>query len=406
MYSPTANTRNPAIRRIMADVRELERHPSPRYHAVPLEDNFFEWHFTIRGPSGTDFEGGVYHGRILLPSEYPMKPPNIVFLTRNGRFEVGTKICLSISAHHEESWQPAWGVRTMLEAIISFLPSEGAGAIGALEWSREERQKCARESQAFKCPTCGLAAGLLQPEGGGEGEAEGVPADIAEQIAQLRLQGRTDEAGVAGGGGSSDGGSGKMSAAGGGSSSSPVSFTFSLTAALTGAEGEVTAAAAEPPTAPSSSTILQNPWAQYGEPSAVPSIALQMPSREPSGQSLPPVAEAQSSPADEADTPAVASLSPIALAPAPLASLVAGAVAPAPAPPVIAAAAAPAPVPAPAPAQGPIFTPHQSAALGPEAPRPRCSVVLQSHLACAAGRPPCQPTVSRSGGLSQKDVLR
>ena len=25
------------------------------------------------------------------------------------RFEVGTKICLSITAYHEESWQPAWG---------------------------------------------------------------------------------------------------------------------------------------------------------------------------------------------------------------------------------------------------------------------------------------------------------
>ena len=41
----------------------------------------FEWHFTIRGASGTDFEGGMYHGRILLPSDYPFKPPNIIFTT-------------------------------------------------------------------------------------------------------------------------------------------------------------------------------------------------------------------------------------------------------------------------------------------------------------------------------------
>jgi hypothetical protein len=31
----------------------------------------------------------------------------------------------------------------MLEAIISFLPSEGAGAIGALDWTSEERKKLA-----------------------------------------------------------------------------------------------------------------------------------------------------------------------------------------------------------------------------------------------------------------------
>jgi ubiquitin-conjugating enzyme E2 J1 len=169
----STNMRNPAIRRIMADVRELKFNPSSRYHAAPLEDNPFEWHFTIRGPEGTAFEGGIYHGRILLPAEYPMKPPNIVFLTvsvflsdffalhstiivtspslfsfpfqKNGRFDVGVKICLSISAYHEETWQPAWGVRTMLEAIISFLPSEGAGAIGALDYTPVERKKLAVE---------------------------------------------------------------------------------------------------------------------------------------------------------------------------------------------------------------------------------------------------------------------
>lgn len=75
------NHRNPAIKRILADVKELQKHPSSRYHAAPLENNMFEWHFTIRGPKDSAFEGGMYHGRILLPSEYPFKPPNIVFLT-------------------------------------------------------------------------------------------------------------------------------------------------------------------------------------------------------------------------------------------------------------------------------------------------------------------------------------
>ena len=33
------------------------------------------------GPQGTEFEGGHYHGRIVLPTEYPMKPPSIIMLT-------------------------------------------------------------------------------------------------------------------------------------------------------------------------------------------------------------------------------------------------------------------------------------------------------------------------------------
>jgi ubiquitin-conjugating enzyme E2 J1 len=79
----SVNARNPGIKRILADVRELQNHPTSRFIATPLEDNLFEWHFTVRGPAGSDFEGGIYHGRILLPPEYPFKPPNIVFMTVN-----------------------------------------------------------------------------------------------------------------------------------------------------------------------------------------------------------------------------------------------------------------------------------------------------------------------------------
>lgn len=99
------NIKNPAIKRIHADVRELMKDPSDQYHAAPLEDNLFEWHFTLRGPPATEFEGGVYHGRILLPPEYPFRPPDIVFNTPNGRFNTGTKICLTISSYHPEHWQ-------------------------------------------------------------------------------------------------------------------------------------------------------------------------------------------------------------------------------------------------------------------------------------------------------------
>ena len=144
-----------------ADIRELALNPSDQYHAHPLENDMFEWHFTIRGAEGTDFEGGIYHGRILLPPEYPYKPPHIMFLTPSGRFETNTKICLSFSAFHPELWQPAWGIRLILEALISFLPTPGDGAIGALDYKPEERRRLAKQSQSFVCPTCGPVEKLL-----------------------------------------------------------------------------------------------------------------------------------------------------------------------------------------------------------------------------------------------------
>ncbi|KAG2203036.1 hypothetical protein INT47_013252 [Mucor saturninus] len=141
----------------MQEARELAKESTFEYDAHPLEDNIFEWHFTVRGPKDTDFEEGRYHGRIILPSEYPFKPPEIIFLTPNGRFELNTKICLSITGFHPEFWQPAWGIRTVLLAVIGFFPTEARGAIGGLDYSKEERRRLAKNklrSVGWVCPTC------------------------------------------------------------------------------------------------------------------------------------------------------------------------------------------------------------------------------------------------------------
>lgn len=84
------------------------------YLIIFIKDNLFEWHFTIRGPSDTVYQNGVYHGRIILPPEYPMKPPSLILLTPNGRFEVNKKICLSISGYHPETWLPSWSSKFFL----------------------------------------------------------------------------------------------------------------------------------------------------------------------------------------------------------------------------------------------------------------------------------------------------
>lgn len=125
MAAPGAfNPNLPSVKRILQETRELELEPSDQFRAAPLEDNLFEWHFTVRGPDGTPFEGGRcargaqrtlqrarprawlspscsqpwqrrtpllrgrYHGRLLMPADYPFKPPTIMMLTPNGRFEV------------------------------------------------------------------------------------------------------------------------------------------------------------------------------------------------------------------------------------------------------------------------------------------------------------------------------
>ncbi|GAU95424.1 hypothetical protein RvY_07043 [Ramazzottius varieornatus] len=148
------NSRNPAVKRLFREAQELRENPDEDFHAAPLEDNLFEWHFTIRGPAETAFENGLYHGRIVLPADYPMKPPNIIILTPNGRFETNTKICLSISGYHPETWQPSWSIRTALKALIGFMPTPGNGAIGSQDLSDDRRKALALTSRSWTCPEC------------------------------------------------------------------------------------------------------------------------------------------------------------------------------------------------------------------------------------------------------------
>jgi len=194
-------SKSPSLRRIQADIRELALEPSDRYHAAPLEDDMFEWHFTIRGPDGTEFEGGYYHGRILLPPEYPFKPPHILFITPSGRFETHTKICLSFTAFHKELWQPAWGIRLILEALISFLPAPADGAIGALDWTKEERKRVAIKSVDLRCDKCCGPISKLIPtackkasSGAATTEATKPTSTFQKQIEMLHLlQAKTEK---------------------------------------------------------------------------------------------------------------------------------------------------------------------------------------------------------------------
>jgi len=186
------NTRSPAVKRLMREAQELAE-PTYDYFAQPLSDNLFEWHFTVRGPADTDYDGGVYHGRIVLPPDYPMKPPNIIFLTPNGRFETGKKICLSISGHHPESWQPSWSIRTALLAIIGFMPTPSQGTIGSLDYPSDERKKLAKKSINFVCPDCGPICDLLKSKSDTPEVATSTAEEAKEIIKTMSLKGENDK---------------------------------------------------------------------------------------------------------------------------------------------------------------------------------------------------------------------
>ncbi|KAF5639195.1 ubiquitin-conjugating enzyme E2 J1 [Fusarium tjaetaba] len=164
MATPKFSSKSPTIRRILREAAEISNSPSADYTAEPLESDLFEWHFTLKGPPNSVYSNGIYHGRIVLPPTYPLRPPSFRFMTPSGRFEANREICLSISGHHEETWQPAWGVRTALVALRSFMETDARGQLGGLETTDAVRQRLASESPAFKCATCGKTNGEIIKE--------------------------------------------------------------------------------------------------------------------------------------------------------------------------------------------------------------------------------------------------
>ncbi|KAF7322802.1 UBC-like protein [Mycena chlorophos] len=179
------NKNNSAVKRIMQEARELANDPSPEYSAAPLEDDIFEWHCTLRGPAGTEFEGGLYHFRILLPAEYPFRPPALMMLTPSGRFETDTKICISFTSYHEELWQPAWGVRTAIIGLQGFFPLKGEAAVGvgSIEHPTVERKRLAALSRSWVCPHCRQSNLELLPDPEVGAAAATTPTPVLEEQA-------------------------------------------------------------------------------------------------------------------------------------------------------------------------------------------------------------------------------
>ncbi|KAJ2482812.1 Ubiquitin-conjugating enzyme E2 6 [Coemansia sp. RSA 2131] len=137
-----------AYKRLNKEYIAMQKNPTPLITAKPLETNILEWHYVVRGPTDTPYEGGEYHGKLKFPSDYPYKPPAIQMVTPSGRFQTNTNICMSMSNFHPDTWNPAWSVSTILNGMLSFMVEEEA-TTGSIRASMGDRKALARKSHKF-----------------------------------------------------------------------------------------------------------------------------------------------------------------------------------------------------------------------------------------------------------------
>jgi ubiquitin-protein ligase len=141
---------------------ELQQLPPKTSHIWigPISKHqWYVWHFTftchdIGNENDNPYFHGVYHGRIVLSKEYPLRPPvSIQLFTPNGRFRTHQNICFtSITHYHPDQWNTNTNIYSMIESLryhlVTSPPGLEIGAISYTSW--EQKQSYAIHSQSFR----------------------------------------------------------------------------------------------------------------------------------------------------------------------------------------------------------------------------------------------------------------
>eukprot|EP00727_Mastigamoeba_balamuthi_P012975 m51a1_g830 putative ubiquitin-conjugating enzyme 34 isoform 1 (169) ;mRNA; f:734069-734693 len=136
------------VRRLRLEWQAIMRSPIPNLIACPDPDDITLWHYALLGPEDTPYAGGVYYGRVQFKPNYPHAPPAIFMSTPSGRFKPETRLCLSMSDYHPETWTPAWSVSSILLGLLSFM-LENTVTAGSIETSVEDKRALAASSLEF-----------------------------------------------------------------------------------------------------------------------------------------------------------------------------------------------------------------------------------------------------------------
>ena len=108
------------IKRLQKELHDIKKNDIPNLSAGPINDNLFEWDAVILGPVSTPYEGGVFNLNISIPSNYPFKPPIVIFKTKiyHPNINSSGSICLDIL---KNQWSPALTISKILLSICSLL---------------------------------------------------------------------------------------------------------------------------------------------------------------------------------------------------------------------------------------------------------------------------------------------
>ena len=89
-------------------------------------DNYYEWKLTFFGPKDSLYAGGLFNVKLLFPQDYPLKAPQMIFLTPIYHFNVNPKISKDMlplgyaNMNVTEFWRPETTAREVITQFYCF----------------------------------------------------------------------------------------------------------------------------------------------------------------------------------------------------------------------------------------------------------------------------------------------
>ncbi len=125
--------------RIMKEYQDLQKNQKENTVTVWMIDNdIHHWKGKIHGPIDTCYSGGVFIIDIVIPNDYPFKPPKMKFDTKIWHPNISSvtgAICLDIL---KNEWTPALTIRTALISLQALMcepvPDDPQDAVVAKEY--------------------------------------------------------------------------------------------------------------------------------------------------------------------------------------------------------------------------------------------------------------------------------
>ena len=95
-----------AIARLQKEYKALLKEPVPHIKAHPNPSNMLDWHFIIEGLRGSDYEGGLYHGKVSSVSRSLALADAKALLSVFAAGDISTGLSIQAAWHHDV--HPKW----------------------------------------------------------------------------------------------------------------------------------------------------------------------------------------------------------------------------------------------------------------------------------------------------------